>query len=119
MTSQGGSTGQTHTPPRHRSRRNLDLGLEGLVEVTRAGYDGVAEEVESIRVPRFEVPPAWVRVEGSVTRNMGNYNSIRIAVMVEMPCYPSQYDANRCYDWCSNYIENKLQNELRVAGVSE
>ncbi len=99
---------------RTRSKRALDIPT-GTMEVTRAGYSGDPEETETVQVPKFEGEASRVRVEGSITRNMGDYNSIRIAVMVEMPCYPSESDVDRCYDWCSAKVEDKIQNELRIA----
>lgn len=99
---------------RSRNRRALDV-PEGTIEVVGAGYDGNPEHVETIRVPKFEGPVAYMRVEGSVTRNMGDYNSVRVAVMVEMPCYPTNAEVDRCYLWCSEKVEDKIQEELRVA----
>ena len=110
-------TTQENTPRariRPPSKRALDVPV-GTIEVTRAGYDGDPDETESIQVPKFQGPLARVRLEGSVTRNMGDYNSIRVAVMVEMPCYPSATDVDRCYDWCSAKVEEKIQRELVVA----
>ncbi len=105
---------QVRNRTRARSRRAIDV-AEGTMEVTRAGYSGNPEEVKRIQVPKFEGPVAFMRVEGSITRNMGDYNSIRIAVMVEMPCYPSDTDVDRCYEYCSAKVEDKIQNELRIA----
>ncbi len=105
----------TQVRQRTRNRpRALDIPT-GTMEVTRAGYGGDSEEAETIQVPKFEGEAGRVRVEGSITRNMGDYNSIRIGVSVEMPCYPSEHDVDRCYDWCSAKVEDKIQNELRIA----
>ncbi len=87
---------------------------EATMEVQRVGY-GNPSDVTTIKVPKFTGEVAFLRVEGSVTRNMGDFNSIRIAVMVEMPCYPNAADVDDCYDWCSELVDNKLQRELRVA----
>ncbi len=100
--------------PRHRTRRAISI-PEGVIEVIRSGYPGSEEEVETLQVPKFEGPVAYVRVEGSVTRNMGDYNSVRVAVMVEMPCYPTASDVDRAHGWCSSQVDQKIQHELRVA----
>ncbi len=108
--------------PRHRTRRAISI-PEGVIEVTRSGYaaaEGREEEVETLQVPKFEGPVAFVRVEGSVTRNMGDYNSVRVAVMVELPCYPTVSDIDRAHSWCSSKVDQKIQHELHVAvGSSE
>ncbi len=109
-----GATSEVRT--RHRTRRAVSI-PEGVIEVTRFGYPGAEEEVETLQVPKFEGPVAFVRVEGSVTRNMGDYNSVRVAVMIELPCYPTVADVDRAHGWCSAKVDEKIQHELRVATV--
>ena len=109
------STATSEVRTRHRTRRAISV-PEGVIEVTRSGYPGgPEEEVETLQVPKFEGPVAFVRVEGSVTRNMGDYNSVRVAVMVELPCYPTVADIDRAHGWCSSKVDQKIQHELQVA----
>ncbi len=109
--------GATGTTVRSRSRRRASSVPEGVMEVERVGYEsaGVVAETETIRVPKFEGPVAYVRVDGSVTRNMGDYNSIRVGVMVELPCYPTTSEVDRAIGWCSEKVDDKVARELRLA----
>lgn len=113
MTTAGTTSGAGKARVRRRQRA-ISLYEEATVEVLRHGY-GAGDEVRRIRVPKFTTEPAWVRVEGSVTRNMGDFNSVRVAVMLEVPCLPVEEDLDRTYQWASTFVEDKLQSELRVA----
>lgn len=109
----------TQSKPRTRTRakpktRALDV-PEGTMEVSRRVLGAESEVVETIRVPAFEGPVGRVRVEGSVTRNMGDYNSVRVSVAVEMPCYPTEAEVDACYAWCSTKVDAKIADELRLA----
>ncbi len=95
--------------------------MDVLVERRHMGRvtDTLADTVETISVPRFEGYTARVRVEGSVTRNMGDFNSVRVACAIEMPCYPTLEEVDRCYQWCSDKVDEKVLNELTIATTTE
>ena len=102
--------------------RNLDLGAaQGTIEVSRARYHRgvlVGDETnyeERIRVPMFTNTPARVRVEGGVTRNMGDYNSIKVGVIIEYPCYPEESEVRRTYRIVSNLVDELIGSELAQA----
>lgn len=59
--------------------------------------------------------PARVRVEASVTKNMGNYESIRVGVMVEMPCAPNEKDVTRMYKYLSQRVYDMTAEEVDLA----
>lgn len=107
------------TPIRQRQRpsqRDLQIeGAEGTIEVTRSAYGREGASQERIRVPIYHGPLARVRVEGSVTRNLGDYNSARVAVAVELPCYPVEADIQSAYEYASTLIDNLLPLELEKA----
>ena len=42
---------------------------------------------ETIQIRPFATDPAKVRVGRGVTINMGNFESARIDISIEMPCY--------------------------------
>lgn len=104
---------RTRTRPKPKARA-LDVPT-GTMEVSRRGLGAESEEAETIRVPAFEGPVGRVRVEGSVTRNMGDFNSVRVAVAIEMPCYPVEAEVDACYAWCSTKVDAKIAEELRLA----
>lgn len=46
-----------------------------------------------IEVRKFETEPAWVRVNAGVTKNLGNYESLRVDVAITVPCYVEEIPA--------------------------
>lgn len=88
---------------------------EGTIHVHRAAYGREEEHTETIRVPNFAGPVARVRVEGSVTRNLGDYNSARVAVAIEMPCYPEMGEVQRVYELLSAKLDELVPQELAKA----
>lgn len=95
-------------------------GSEAFVTVTRAHYhmgEMYSEEAETdtIEVPLFRTSPAYVKVSGSVTRNTGNYNSVRVQVDVSLPSYPEGSELDRVYNICSEFVNHKIQDEVEYA----
>jgi len=107
------------TPPvrvRQRPRRQLELAApEGHVKATRASYGQTIETTEAIYVKPFEVDPARVRVTGGCTKNMGDFNSARVDVMVELPCYPEPTEIARAYEFASQLVDAFIQRETMLA----
>jgi len=63
--------------------------------------------------------PGRVRVEGSVTRNKGNYESIRVGVCIDWPCAPTTEDLDKTYVFLSERVEALIIEELENANSSE
>jgi hypothetical protein len=77
---------------------------------------GVEQETtDTIRVPVFTNHPARVRVSGSVTRNLGDYNSAKVEVSIDMPCLPEATEVNRVYRLVSQMVDDTVRRELAVA----
>lgn len=74
------------------------------------------ETEETIRVPFFgNVEPGRVGVTGSITRNLGDFNSVRVEVSLQLPCLPEVSEAERVYNIASEFVDNKIQSELDTA----
>lgn len=58
----------------------------------------------------FTAKPAVVRRAFGVTLNQGNYESARIDVQVEVPCYLE--DVERADEWARTFCEQKLRDEV-------
>jgi hypothetical protein len=88
---------------------------KSIVMVRRQFFDhgipkGPAEEEdEIIEVHKFVVEPARVGVGLGVTINMGNYESARIDVNVQVPCYVEEADA--AYQWARNWAAKRVESE--------
>ncbi len=103
-------------------RRAMDVtgGHAGTIAVTRSAYGSEHNTNETIHVPVFHTTPAKVRVEGGITRNMGDYNSVRVSVVVEMPCLPEITEIERCYQITSDLVDEMINRELTIAtGATE
>jgi hypothetical protein len=74
--------------------------------------DGQVKE-EQIEVMAFEGPTAMVRFSGGSTINMGNYESIRFEVGIEMPCYPEE--VAEVFATVRATVEAKLKEEVEDA----
>lgn len=95
-----------------RRRRPLDLSEEqGTVLVRRVAYGAESERRDTLRVPVFATDPARVRVAGGLTLNLGDYNSARVDVMVELPCYPEETELRRAKDFAAQQVEVFLREE--------
>jgi hypothetical protein len=90
-------------------------GVIGYAIARRTAYGNEAETLEEIRVPIFHTAPARVRVSGSVTQNLGDYNSARVEVSVEMPCLPEATEVQRVYHMLSAQVDEMCRRELAVA----
>ena len=44
------------------------------------------------RMMKFETDPAYVRVNAGVTKNLGNYESLRVDVSLTVPCYVEEME---------------------------
>lgn len=104
------------TRTRQRTRTIDVTGGDGQITVSRAAYGREVEEpTKTVRVPVFSTEPARVRVEGSVTKNLGDYNSARVAVCIELPCYPEDSEIRRAYNYASQLLDELLPEQLEHA----
>jgi len=95
--------------------------LEGFVTVTRANYNmgqqmGDTEEFsEKVDVPIFKTQPAYVKTEGSITRNIGDFNSVRVSCSVSLPAYPNMSEVNRVFNLAEKIVEDRVNKTLNKA----
>lgn len=67
------------------------------------------ESTDTIEVSDFVVPPARVTLELGVTINLGNFESCRLSVGVEVPCYREELDD--AYAYWLDYAKGKIVEE--------
>jgi len=78
---------------------------------TKGAPDGDAEDQELlISVHRFVTRPASIAYEVGSTLNMGNYESARVSVRVEVPCYREELDGALGY--AKEFAERVLGQEV-------
>lgn len=81
----------------HRFRRS-----DGSEQVIASGS-------EVVEVRDFKAKPAVVKRHYGVTLNLGNYESARIEVGVEVPCYME--DVELADEWAKKWCEDRLRAE--------
>lgn len=65
---------------------------------------------ETIAVRKFETAPAYVRVSTGATKNLGDYESLRVDVSVEVPCYAEEVD--QVLEDTAIYVSRRLEEEV-------
>jgi len=90
-------------------------GLSGTVTVNRTYKDGAivtSEEssTETLETVRFLSATANVGVSTAFTRNLGDYNSVKVSVMVNLPCYVAEVED--AYVTASNLSGTYLHREI-------
>ena len=68
---------------------------------------------EVVEVRRFDTTPAIVRRGYGLTLNQGNYESARIDVSVEVPCYLA--DIFKADKWAAEFCEQRVRKEVASA----
>lgn len=97
---------------RVRKRPNL-IGAETIEKisvVTSSEKDKTdSRKVRAIR--KFESEPAYVRINTGMTKNLGNYESLRIDVSLTVPCYPEEIE--QVFDKVSDDVAALLAREMQ------
>jgi hypothetical protein len=75
------------------------------------------EEVkeETLVVRDFHVPPARVGVEVGQTINMGNYESLRVTVSAQVPCYTEEMA--EAYDHVVAFVKSRIPTDREEAAA--
>lgn len=84
---------------------------ETLTVTTSHGKDDDGtRSTKKLRVRKFLVEPAYVRVNAGMTKNMGNFESLRLDVSLTVPCYAEEVDDvfPDVADRVSEFLEEEL-----------
>lgn len=109
--------------PSNVRRRKRQQGNEGSVsksvEKREAGKVVSSSEVTEKFKGTNSLNPAYVGVMGSVTKNMGNYEAVRVQVSVSLPCDPTDAGVRKTFDQASSMVDEFIGIELENAGVGK
>lgn len=101
----------------HRGKeavKETTVGHTAMVKVytTLPGGTEQEEKAKEISVEQFITDPAFVRVNAGVTKNQGNYESLRIDVSIAYPCYKEQVAEvlPRIAGMVAQYLDEELTN---------
>jgi hypothetical protein len=102
------------------SQKRQHEGTESVSVSAKAagtGEMGIKDNTRKVPVNNLQdiVNPGRVRVEASVTKNMGNYESIRVGVAIEWPCEPTPQALKSTYEFLSDRAEALVLEELELA----
>lgn len=98
------------------TRRDKTAGqttASGKVTVTRVygskdAPGGIVEE--QLEVQKFITDPAYVTVGAGTTKNLGDYESLRVDVRISLPCYAEEVDD--VYDDVAEKVADRLEAEV-------
>jgi hypothetical protein len=97
---------------RRRGEVKPDLmSAEETVHITSIYGGEERNRQEKLSVRKFMVEPAYVRVNAGMTKNMGNYESLRLDVSISMPCYPEEVD--KVFVVVADKVSVFLEEELK------
>jgi len=105
-------------PIRKRARAT---GARGTISSSRTvKKDGESKEkvTETSKEITTRLPvsdPAYVRVDGGITKNLGDYNSAKIGVSVSLPCLPDEKSIRECYAKASALVDEFMDEEYKAA----
>jgi len=78
-------------PTKQNSKTAGEFGT--MLVTAHYGKKQVKSESQSLEVREFESEVARVSANFGLTINLGNYESAKVGVTVELPCYPEEKDA--------------------------
>ena len=95
---------------RRRSTQPDVIETEDTRTVISSYLGSEKNRTEKLQVRKFMVEPAYVRVNAGMTKNMGNYESLRVDVSVTIPCYPEEIDKvlPRVADKVAKFLDEEL-----------
>lgn len=80
-------------------------------KVATTDTNGATEEKEEVVAENvYDQPTCNVGFTAGATRNMGNYNSIKVSVSLFMPCYPAEVD--EVFEFAKEWVDKKMQETL-------
>lgn len=101
----------THTPA-VATAANAPI-REAFVATVNRTYGTLAKQEvteETVEVKGFVVPPAHIEVGYGLTLNLGNYESARIDVKMNIPCY--REEADDAYEHARQWAEQRIRREV-------
>ena len=96
------------------ARRDVRTVEDTVVVVTASGVGLDENERTVLEVRKFETEPAYVRVNAGVTKNLGNYESLRVDVAITVPCYVEEIGEvqTRVADMVAERLDTEIENYM-------
>lgn len=86
---------------------------KGKVDVTHPDKS-TSESEEVVEEKAFEQPTANVGVAFATTKNLGNYESLKVSVSINLPCYVDEIDEVQSFaaKWVNKKMEQVMDDLL-------
>jgi hypothetical protein len=98
-----------------RVRRNRPAVTEQthdtVLNVMSSSFGIEENERTVIGVRKFATEPAYVRVNAGTTKNLGNYESLRVDVSITLPCYAEEIPT--VFEKVADEVAGLLADELK------
>lgn len=97
-----------------RARRQEVATQDAILVVTASGVGVDEEKRKAIEVRQFSTDPAFVRVAAGVTKNLGNYESLRVDVSLTVPCYVEEIEKvqKRAAELVASMLDDEVEEYL-------
>lgn len=83
---------------------------QAVATVETKHKDGSTESTQEVLGEQvFDSPPANVGLSIGVTRNLGNYESVKFTVSLYMPCIPEESEINQTFDEVKAWVDTKIE----------
>lgn len=79
---------------------------DAILEVRKTVFGQEEVSQERVRIRPFVSAHASISVKAGFTKNLGNYESMRVDVMATMPCYPEEVDD--AYDQVKDWVDARI-----------
>ena len=98
-------------PRRVRPQQVIQEEAVSVVSVQSSSFGIDESERQSISVHQFVTDPAYVEVHAGFTRNLTNFEFLRIDVSLRAPCYVEEANdvAPRVADWVAQRLDEEIQ----------
>lgn len=78
------------------------------------------DETEQVGGPlTSESPMANIGLSVAMTKNLGNYENIKISVSCHIPCHPTAEDMEAAWGACEAFCDAKMNAALKEAGFGD
>lgn len=79
---------------------------EAIIEVRKTVFGQEEVSQERIKIRPFLTNPASISMKAGFTKNLGNYESMRVDVMATMPCYVEEIDD--AYEQVKDWVDSRI-----------
>jgi hypothetical protein len=78
--------------------------------ITTVSATNNSEDHEHILTPFIEGNPAYIKMEASFTKNLGDFNFSKVGVSLNYPCNPNSIDAD--FEKIKSWVDAKMTSTL-------